>query len=90
MPRDPMAKKQRTSLADVVRTSKSNRDSKTLDAIKEDVQGKKSPTKRLNTDVPVDLYNQFGAKARLKGLSITKAVNQLVQRVVNEDIELFE
>ncbi len=90
MPRNPMAKKQRTSLADVVRTSKSNRDSKTLDAIKEDVQGKKSPTKRLNTDVPVDLYNRFRAKASLNGLSITKAVIQLLQRVEDGEIKLFE
>ena len=85
-----MAKKQRVQLGDVVRANKSNRDEKDLDAIKRDVAQVKSPTKRLNTDVPVDLYNRFRAKASLKGLSITKAVNQLVQRVVNEDIELFE
>ena len=88
--RDSMAKKQRVQLGDVVRANKSNRDEKDLDAIKRDVAQVKSPTKRLNTDVPVDLYNRFRAKASLKGLSITKAVNQLVQRVVNEDIELFE
>lgn len=89
MPRDPMAKKQRTSLADLP-TGKSNRDVKTLAGIKKDVQDPKPITTRLNANVPTSLYNSFRRKAGAQGLSITQALTQILQRIEDGEIELYE
>ena len=84
-----MAKRQRRSLADLS-TSKSNRDEKTLDSVKKDVQDLKPITTRLNANVPTSLYNSFRRKAGAQGLSITQALTQILQRVKDGEIELNE
>ncbi len=84
-----MAKKQRTSLADLP-ASESNRDKKTLDGIKKDVRDLKPITTRLNANVPTSLYNSFRRKAGAQGLSITQALTQILQRVKDGEIELNE
>jgi len=84
-----MAKRQRRSLADLP-TSKSNRDKKTLDDVKKDVQDLKPITTRLNANVPSSLYNSFRRKAGAQGLSITQALIQVLQRIEDNEIELNE
>ncbi len=84
-----MAKKQRTSLANLP-TGKSNRDEKTLAGIKKDVQDPKPITTRLNANIPSSLYNSFRRKAGAQGLSITLALTQFLKRVEDGEIELNE
>ena len=81
-----MAKKQRVPLSELAKGRGSNRGN--LDDLKQKVQDEKEPTIRLNANVPTPLYNSFRAKAAFNGLSLTKALVQILQRIDAGDIDI--
>ena len=49
------------------------------------IKKEKGPTKRLNVDVPVDVFKQFKVKATLEDRAMTDIVNKMLIEYLSKD-----